>query len=69
MKWYWNAKDEQCQEFHYGGCLGSRNRFDSKQQCIKQCIYKLHNPAIIPGVCLYIRYNHDKLFRSMFIGL
>ncbi|VDK52925.1 unnamed protein product [Anisakis simplex] len=52
IKWFWDQMDEECKEFHYGGCLGSRNRFDSKQQCMKQCIYKMHNPVAVPDLCL-----------------
>uniref|UniRef100_A0A0N4Z8W7 Kunitz/Bovine pancreatic trypsin inhibitor domain protein n=1 Tax=Parastrongyloides trichosuri TaxID=131310 RepID=A0A0N4Z8W7_PARTI len=58
-KWYFDTKDESCKEFYYGGCLGSRNRFDNKQQCIKQCLYKEHNPASIPDLCLL---DHDPAF-------
>ncbi|KHN80174.1 Nidogen-2 [Toxocara canis] len=52
VKWFWDKADEECKEFHYGGCLGSRNRFDNKQQCMKQCIYKMHNPVAVPDLCL-----------------
>uniref|UniRef100_A0A915PFK1 EGF-like domain-containing protein n=1 Tax=Setaria digitata TaxID=48799 RepID=A0A915PFK1_9BILA len=52
VKWYWNDTDQKCKQFHYGGCLGSQNRFDSKLQCINHCIYKLQNPVIMPKVCL-----------------
>uniref|UniRef100_A0A1I7YCC9 Kunitz/Bovine pancreatic trypsin inhibitor domain protein n=1 Tax=Steinernema glaseri TaxID=37863 RepID=A0A1I7YCC9_9BILA len=51
-KWFWDQQDETCKEFHYGGCLGNRNRFNSKQECMKQCIYKLHNPIAVPDLCL-----------------
>lgn len=39
---------QECQQFHYGGCLGNRNKFLTKHQCIKACVYKLDNP-VIPG--------------------
>uniref|UniRef100_A0A9J2P1V2 Uncharacterized protein n=1 Tax=Ascaris lumbricoides TaxID=6252 RepID=A0A9J2P1V2_ASCLU len=52
VKWFWDKADEECKEFHYGGCLGSRNRFDNKQLCMKQCIYKMHNPVAVPDLCL-----------------
>ncbi|VDK28353.1 unnamed protein product [Gongylonema pulchrum] len=52
LKWYWDETDQQCKQFHYGGCLGSRNRFNSKMQCMKQCVYKMHNPVAIPELCL-----------------
>uniref|UniRef100_A0A7E4V8R0 Kunitz/Bovine pancreatic trypsin inhibitor domain protein n=1 Tax=Panagrellus redivivus TaxID=6233 RepID=A0A7E4V8R0_PANRE len=52
VKWFWDPKYERCNEFHYGGCLGTRNRFNTKQECVKQCIFKEHNPASIPDLCL-----------------
>uniref|UniRef100_A0A0N5B336 Kunitz/Bovine pancreatic trypsin inhibitor domain protein n=1 Tax=Strongyloides papillosus TaxID=174720 RepID=A0A0N5B336_STREA len=58
-KWFYDSKDETCKEFYYGGCLGSRNRFDNKQQCIKQCLYREHNPAAIPDLCLL---DHDPAY-------
>ncbi|GMS79839.1 hypothetical protein PENTCL1PPCAC_2014, partial [Pristionchus entomophagus] len=51
IRWFWDPADETCKEFHYGGCMGTRNRFATKQECMKQCRYKLHNPAVIPGDC------------------
>ncbi|GMT09958.1 hypothetical protein PFISCL1PPCAC_1255, partial [Pristionchus fissidentatus] len=52
IRWFWDPADETCKEFHYGGCMGTRNRFTTKQECMKQCRYKLHNPAVIPDLCL-----------------
>ncbi|CAJ0567286.1 unnamed protein product, partial [Mesorhabditis spiculigera] len=26
IKWFWDEADGQCKEFHYGGCLGTKNR-------------------------------------------
>ncbi|CAJ0926784.1 unnamed protein product, partial [Mesorhabditis belari] len=52
MKWFWDESDGQCKEFTYGGCLGTKNRFNTKQECIKMCRYKLFNPAAVPDLCL-----------------
>uniref|UniRef100_A0A1B0C4R9 Papilin n=1 Tax=Glossina palpalis gambiensis TaxID=67801 RepID=A0A1B0C4R9_9MUSC len=36
-KWYFNAELERCEEFNYGGCYGTNNRFDSKEECQTLC--------------------------------
>lgn len=36
-KWYYNKIDGTCTRFHYGGCGGTDNRFDSEQQCKNAC--------------------------------
>ncbi|VDN06238.1 unnamed protein product [Thelazia callipaeda] len=60
VKWYWDQTKQECKEFHYGGCLGNRNRFHTKQECMKQCIYKMHNPVAIPGKFVLLK-NYTKL--------
>ncbi|CAL2045823.1 unnamed protein product [Caenorhabditis brenneri] len=52
VQWFWDQMDEECKEFHYGGCMGTKNRFSSKQQCVKQCKYKMFNPVAVPDLCL-----------------
>uniref|UniRef100_A0A158R656 Kunitz/Bovine pancreatic trypsin inhibitor domain protein n=1 Tax=Syphacia muris TaxID=451379 RepID=A0A158R656_9BILA len=52
IRWYWDKLEKKCKEFHYGGCLGNRNRFESKKECLKQCLYKLNDPQTIPELCL-----------------
>ncbi|XGW06263.1 hypothetical protein V3C99_016516 [Haemonchus contortus] len=51
-KWFWDEVDESCKEFHYGGCMGNKNRFNTKHECLKQCRYKLFNPVAVPDLCL-----------------
>uniref|UniRef100_A0A1I8EE91 BPTI/Kunitz inhibitor domain-containing protein n=1 Tax=Wuchereria bancrofti TaxID=6293 RepID=A0A1I8EE91_WUCBA len=41
MKWHWNEINQECEEFHYGGCLGNGNRFDSKQQYMNPNYYPI----------------------------
>ncbi|XP_030384646.1 male accessory gland serine protease inhibitor-like [Scaptodrosophila lebanonensis] len=36
-KWTYNAADNQCVEFIYGGCGGNDNRFESQSQCEAKC--------------------------------
>ncbi|CAB3397402.1 unnamed protein product [Caenorhabditis bovis] len=52
IQWFWDEIAQDCKEFHYGGCMGTKNRFASKQQCLKQCRYKLFNPVAVPDLCL-----------------
>ncbi|XP_017001607.2 papilin isoform X1 [Drosophila takahashii] len=36
-KWYFDADRNRCEEFQYGGCYGTNNRFDSLEQCQGTC--------------------------------
>ncbi|KAI5748262.1 hypothetical protein M8J77_023592 [Diaphorina citri] len=37
VKWYYDKDRKQCGQFHYGGCPGNNNRFDSRQECEALC--------------------------------
>ncbi|CAJ0952987.1 unnamed protein product, partial [Mesorhabditis belari] len=36
-KWFYNKADGVCNRFHYGGCEGTGNRFDTEQACKSAC--------------------------------
>ncbi|XP_004530678.1 papilin isoform X3 [Ceratitis capitata] len=36
-KWYFDSDRNRCEEFNYGGCYGTSNRFDSLAECQQQC--------------------------------
>ncbi|EDV43612.1 uncharacterized protein Dana_GF16440, isoform A [Drosophila ananassae] len=36
-KWYFDTDRNRCEEFQYGGCYGTNNRFDSLEQCQSTC--------------------------------
>ena len=40
-----NHKVGKCEEFTYGGCGGSSNRFQTKKDCENEC-GKGHNPVL-----------------------
>ncbi|XP_075221688.1 proteoglycan-like sulfated glycoprotein papilin isoform X2 [Lycorma delicatula] len=44
-KWYFDSQTMTCQEFLYGGCYGSANRFSSDEECRAIC---LHREEIFP---------------------
>ncbi|XP_054258197.1 papilin isoform X2 [Macrosteles quadrilineatus] len=44
-KWYFDPATRSCQEFSYGGCDGSSNRFSSLPECESVC---LHREELIP---------------------
>ncbi|XP_041472011.1 hemicentin-1-like [Lytechinus variegatus] len=35
--WYFDRVAKTCQTFTYGGCLGNKNRFETKEACIRTC--------------------------------
>ena len=36
-KWYFDAHSGECTAFSYSGCEGNANRFESQEQCDRQC--------------------------------
>ncbi|KQS52137.1 papilin isoform X5 [Drosophila erecta] len=36
-KWYFDADRNRCEEFQYGGCYGTNNRFNTLEQCQGTC--------------------------------
>uniref|UniRef100_A0A131YMX9 Pancreatic trypsin inhibitor n=1 Tax=Rhipicephalus appendiculatus TaxID=34631 RepID=A0A131YMX9_RHIAP len=36
-RWYFNAYEQVCKEFIYGGCQGNNNRFETKAACDAAC--------------------------------
>lgn len=42
---FYNRLSGECEQFHYGGCGGNKNNFDSKQHCEKQC---MKDPCKLP---------------------
>uniref|UniRef100_A0A8C4P8P3 BPTI/Kunitz inhibitor domain-containing protein n=1 Tax=Dromaius novaehollandiae TaxID=8790 RepID=A0A8C4P8P3_DRONO len=37
LRWYYNQRAAECRPFVYGGCRGSLNRFDSREDCELRC--------------------------------
>ncbi|XP_020811199.1 papilin isoform X5 [Drosophila serrata] len=44
-KWYFDVDRNRCEEFQYGGCYGTNNRFDSLEQCQSTCAISESIPA------------------------
>ena len=36
-RYFYNADISRCQPFHYGGCDGNGNNFNSREECTKSC--------------------------------
>lgn len=43
-RYFYNSTSNTCEEFIYGGCLGSENNFETKSECSLSCVVK-------PDVC------------------
>ncbi|VDK68406.1 unnamed protein product [Onchocerca ochengi] len=72
-KWYYDRYAHRCREFHYGGCEGNENRFDSFEECSQACRYKsLDDPRQRcflphdPGTCAgnFERWHFDMQIRQ-----
>ncbi|XP_023166272.2 papilin isoform X2 [Drosophila hydei] len=64
-KWYFDTDRNRCEEFQYGGCYGTNNRFDSLEQCQATCAISESMPAceqpVESGPCAgnYERWYYD----------
>ncbi|VDO25577.1 unnamed protein product [Onchocerca flexuosa] len=72
-KWYYDRYAHRCREFHYGGCEGNDNRFDSFEECSQACRYEsLDDPrqrcflSHDPGTCAgnFERWHFDMQIRQ-----
>ncbi|CAG9813449.1 unnamed protein product, partial [Phaedon cochleariae] len=36
--WYYDKDLKNCAQFVYGGCLGNNNKFESREECLNQCV-------------------------------
>lgn len=36
-RYYFNTMTGACEEFEYGGCAGNKNRFETKEECLRAC--------------------------------
>nr|XP_054928901.1 papilin-like [Dermacentor andersoni] len=49
VRWFYDKQDGVCREFHYGGCLGNRNRFRSRRDCEDRC-FSSQDLCMLPKV-------------------
>ncbi|RWS27622.1 papilin-like protein, partial [Leptotrombidium deliense] len=61
--WYFDSQAKQCMQFYYGGCLGNKNRFDTREACDAMCMNQdTLDTCDLPedhGPC---RGNHKRFF-------
>ncbi|XP_012696029.2 actinia tenebrosa protease inhibitors [Clupea harengus] len=37
LQYYYSVEEKTCRLFHYGGCKGNGNRFETRDECLKMC--------------------------------
>ena len=37
LRWYFDQIEARCQQFHYGGCQGNGNNYESSADCEAAC--------------------------------
>ncbi|XP_060859868.1 papilin isoform X4 [Metopolophium dirhodum] len=75
-KYFYDRQDGVCKPFMYGGCGGNDNRFDSKQECERQCFdaQDLCQLPKVEGPCRgdfrqwYYDKNSDRCFQFQYGG-
>jgi hypothetical protein len=55
LRWYYDAIDDRCKQFAYGGCQGNPNRFRTQEQCEERC-HANNNP---PGTAVTVLSTHS----------
>ncbi|GMR58285.1 hypothetical protein PMAYCL1PPCAC_28480, partial [Pristionchus mayeri] len=52
-KWYYNSADGVCGRFHYSGCNGTGNKFESEVECKSACDHLVSpcDKPIVVGLC------------------
>ncbi|RVE53342.1 hypothetical protein evm_001912 [Chilo suppressalis] len=72
--YYFDPDTKSCSTFHWGGCQGNGNRFDSKLECEDTCLTKPDEPKKRPRYCSLTfdygfcfgavkRWYYDKLWK------
>ncbi|XP_045767833.1 boophilin-H2-like [Maniola jurtina] len=49
--YYFEPKYQNCSTFHWGGCQGNGNRFDTNEECITSCLSRPNHPKTRPKWC------------------
>eukprot|EP01084_Bolivina_argentea_P193832 332514_1 len=63
-RYFYNSNTAQCEMFSYGGCAGNANNFQTKQECINECVnavpsYCYESKDIGPCKAAFEKYYYD----------
>ncbi|KAF9417699.1 hypothetical protein HW555_005280 [Spodoptera exigua] len=76
LSWYFDAKQEKCYRFFWGGCQGNGNRYTSRSECFNSCYVNTSlAKAKVPHFCSlafeygdcfghYNRWGWDPILKS-----
>ncbi|CAF4986742.1 unnamed protein product, partial [Rotaria socialis] len=63
-RYYYDREKEECQQFHYGGCNGNANNYETMEKCQSSCVKETVDQCTQPvevGPCKgeFTRYFYD----------
>uniref|UniRef100_A0A8C9R9N8 Tissue factor pathway inhibitor-like n=1 Tax=Scleropages formosus TaxID=113540 RepID=A0A8C9R9N8_SCLFO len=65
LMFYYNVEEKTCRTFHYSGCGGNGNRFETREECLQTCGEELFLVLFLPFFVSSFIFFLNKLFMSI----
>ena len=59
LRWFYNPRTRDCEQFFYGGCQGNDNNFESQDECRQRCGVQRERRKTT--LCCFIIFKHSKM--------
>jgi hypothetical protein len=67
-KYFFNSKTQTCEQFDFGGCQGNENRFDSLDECNKECSSLKLDKTVQGIINNLFFFNFNNLMEYFFVN-